>query len=103
MEFWRSIVTVARDLQGESEMSTIAISGSFRKHLRGIQDAIKTFNRLGVRVLSPRLSEAVDLNEPFVLLETDDTDDPAVLEARHLDAIGSADALYITTLADTWV
>ncbi len=73
----------------------VVISGSFRKHLPEIQEAIRQFRALGVTVLSPQLSPAVNPSDDFVVLETDDTDDPSVLEQRHLAAIKKADMLYI--------
>ncbi|MDP3735212.1 MAG: hypothetical protein Q8R39_02160 [bacterium] len=73
----------------------VVVSGSFRKHLAEIQEAIRQFRALGVTVLSPQLSPAVNPGDDFVLLESDDTDDPSVLEQRHLDAIAEAHLLYI--------
>lgn len=74
---------------------TIVISGSFRKHFAGIQEQIREFEALGIDVLSPKLSNVVNPDEEFAILESDDTSDPQVLEQRHLDAIESADALYL--------
>lgn len=74
---------------------SVVVSGSFRKHLAEIHEAIREFNALGVTVLSSRLSLAVNPGDDFVLLESDDTADPSVLERRHLDAIREANALYI--------
>ncbi len=55
----------------------------------------KVFESLGVDVLSPKISTIINPGEEFAILETDDTDDPKVLEQRHLDAIAAADALYL--------
>lgn len=73
----------------------IVISGSFRKNFEGIQTTIKEFEELGFEVLSPAQADAVDKDAEFVLLTTDDTDDPGILEERHLNAIANADALYV--------
>ena len=73
----------------------IAISGSFGKHYDGICETIRIFTSMGIQVLSPKVSEPINPDEDFVLLKSDNTSDPKVLESRHLDAILHADALYI--------
>lgn len=78
-----------------SENFSVVISGSFRKHLEGIQQASQAFQKAGVRVLSPEASAPLNPGQEFVLFATDDTHDPKVLEQRHLDAITRADALYV--------
>ena len=73
----------------------IVISGSFRKHLPGIQDKIKEFKSLGFEVLSPVISTAVNPGEEFVFLESDKDNNPKELEEKHLQAIQEASTLYI--------
>ncbi len=73
---------------------SVVISGSFRRHYVEIKVAIKTFESLGITVLSPRASEIINPGEDVAVLATDDTKDPKTLEERHLDAIYAADALY---------
>ncbi|PID87666.1 hypothetical protein CSB07_00240 [Candidatus Gracilibacteria bacterium] len=70
---------------------TIVVSGSFRKHFEGISKVIKEFEELYVHVLSPKLSKNINPDHEFFY----DTDNPKILEQRHLDAINKADALYI--------
>jgi NTP pyrophosphatase (non-canonical NTP hydrolase) len=74
---------------------SVAISGSFRRHLDGIMETARQFADLGIDVLSPRISKAIKKNAPFVLLESDDSSNPEILEQRHLEAIAAADALYV--------
>ncbi len=74
---------------------SVVISGSFRKHLEGINATGKAFADIGVEVLSPKLSNVINPGHEFALLESDDTHDPKTLEQRHLDAITNADALYV--------
>ncbi len=74
---------------------SIVISGSFRYYFDGIKETVKTFESLGMDVLSPMVSKVINPGEEFAVLETDDTDDPRILEQRHLDAITAADALYL--------
>ncbi|MEK7541593.1 MAG: hypothetical protein AAB533_01965 [Patescibacteria group bacterium] len=56
---------------------------------------VREFEALGVRVLSPKVSQIVNPSEEFAILESDDTDDPRILEERHLEQIEKARALYI--------
>lgn len=74
---------------------SVVISGSFHRSFEGISEMVKTFESLGIDVLSPKASKVVNPGEEFAVLETDDTDDPQTLEQRHLDAITAADALYL--------
>lgn len=73
----------------------IVISGSFKKHLIGIQDKIREFQSIGVEVLSPCLSDAVDSSEDFIILKSDTSQEPMILETNHLKAIEKALGLYI--------
>jgi hypothetical protein len=74
---------------------TVVISGSFRRHLRGIQGMICEFESLGVKVLSPALSDASNPGSEFVVLKSDTITDPKELELNHLHAIEQASVLYI--------
>ena len=73
----------------------VVISGSFRRYFDGISETVKAFEALGIDVLSPKASKVINPGEEFAVLETDDTSDPQTLEQRHLDAITTADALYL--------
>jgi hypothetical protein len=74
---------------------TVVISGSFRRHYDAIKTTIKSFEKLDIKVLSPKNSEIVNPGEEVAVLATDDTKNPETLERRHLDAIQKADALYV--------
>jgi len=74
---------------------SVVVSGSFRRFFEGISETVKTFESLGMDVLSPKASRIINPGEEFAVLETDDTSDPQTLEQRHLDAITVADALYL--------
>ena len=73
----------------------VVISGSFRKHYKGILNKIKEFEDVGMTVLSPESSRPVNPGDEFIVLETDETTDPKILEQKHLNAIYNADCLYI--------
>lgn len=74
---------------------TVAISGSFRKHYGVIQDVIAALEHHGWTVLSPARSRVIDGTADFPVLESDGRATIAEIEQRHLDAIASADALYV--------
>ena len=74
---------------------TIVISGSFRRHLTGIHEKIKEFDKLGFKVLSPKISKPINPEEEFVILESDVTADEERLEKEHLQAIKEASVLYV--------
>lgn len=73
----------------------IVISGSFSRNYEGIKETISEFEQLGIEVLSPKNSTIINPDDNFVILESDDTQDPKELEQRHLNAITMADALYL--------
>lgn len=79
----------------ESCSPAVVICGSFHKHLWGIQETIRAFANLGVRVLSPKLGTPIDPTSDFVVFDTDTSRDPWTLEQRHLEHIAAADAVYI--------
>lgn len=74
---------------------SIVISGSFRKFYNEIKFKIKEFEELGFKVLSPAHSTTKNPADDFIILDSDNTDDPQKIEQDHLDAIYIADALYI--------
>jgi len=74
---------------------SVVVSGSFRRSFDGISETVRMFESLGVDVLSPKASKVINPGEEFAILETDDIVDPQILEQRHLDAIATADALYL--------
>lgn len=78
----------------------IVISGSFSRNFEGIKETIKEFKQLGLDVLSPKDSKVLDTVNDFVFLDSDKSTDIKVLEQAHLDAITSADALYIYNSED---
>lgn len=73
----------------------IAISGSFHRHFSAIIDAKTRFESMGITVLSPTGRTLLDPEAEFPLLAEDDSNNPAVLQKRHLDAITAATALYV--------
>jgi hypothetical protein len=71
------------------------ISGSFRKYYENIYQTIDVFEKLGIKVLSPKKSKIINPGENFAILETDSSKDIKTLELNHLEAIRKADFLYV--------
>lgn len=71
------------------------VSGSFRKFYQGIIQVIEDFERCGIEVLSPKISEVMNPENEFVILKSDPTNDIETLERSHLEKIREADFLYI--------
>ena len=61
------------------------ISGSFRKHLEQISNAMDCFKRIGVKVLAPATKEPVGADDEFVILVTDDPDKPPHCTVKVVD------------------
>ena len=74
---------------------SVVISGSSRRYFDEISKTVKAFEALGIDVFSPKASKAINPGEEFATRETDNISDPRILEQRHLDAITTADALYL--------
>jgi len=73
----------------------IVISGSFRKFYQDITRKTEEFESAGAEVLSPKKSSIINPGAEFVVLATDTAGTPKEIEQIHLDAIFSADALYV--------
>lgn len=72
------------------------VSGSFRKHMEQIGRVLESFERADVKVLAPATKEAVNPDEEFVILATDDPEKPPYrLEIDFMWEIRKADFLYV--------
>ncbi len=72
----------------------ITVLGSFRRHYNEISEDIKTFNDLGIEVLSPKISKIINPGEEFAILKSD-KGSPKELEDRHLSQILLSDCVYV--------
>lgn len=78
------------------ECSETVVSGSFRKHMEQIGKALENFENADVKVLAPATKEALNPNEEFIILATDDPDKPPNrLEMDFMREIHKADFLYV--------
>lgn len=78
---------------------SVAISGSFRKHLNELKLVISKFGLEGIRVLCPLTTNSIDPEAEFVVLASDDPSLPNYkLEMNYMRQIGSSDFHYIYNL-----
>jgi hypothetical protein len=77
-----------------SELS-VTVSGSFHRHISAIMDAVKVFNDLGVRVLSPSDPRVVDSVGQFLFVASDKHRSVRLVQDRHLSAITQSDFLWL--------
>ena len=77
----------------------IVIAGSFRKYLNDIGTAIANFEKANTKVLAPLTKEAINGNDSFVFLATDDLEKSAdILEKEFMANIEKADFLYLANV-----
>ena len=96
VENWQPGELGAYENRGEICRNTkVAISGSFKRHLEEVGQAIDSFSFLGVEILSPQDNNIVDELEGFVFLDSDQRRSIKGVQNRHLSAIGNADILYV--------
>jgi len=74
---------------------TVTISGSFQKSIDDIRKDIKTFERLGCSVLSPRMFKSHVNDDGFVILDSDGGRRPAAIHGRHLHSINQSTFLWV--------
>lgn len=70
------------------------VSGSFKRFLPQIQEAVNELSSLGINVISPKINRPVSQIGGFVMLE-EDKGTPGDIEGKHLEAIAKSDFLYI--------
>jgi len=77
----------------------VVISGSFRKHLHEIGEAMTRFKKTGVVVLAPLTHETQNDHVDFILLKTDDAlKSKDAIEQEFLSNIQQADFLYVANV-----
>jgi nucleoside 2-deoxyribosyltransferase len=73
----------------------VTVSGSFRRHLPQVQEAVGELAQAGVEVLSPASPVVVDRIENFVFVASDVHRSPRLVQDRHLAAIQASDFLWL--------
>jgi len=75
---------------------SVAVIGSFRKYMKQIGDALKSFEEFGITVLSPINTEIIEQDVAFVRLRTDNSKHPDhLIQTITLHRILQADAVYV--------
>lgn len=77
------------------KLPTVVIGGSYRKFWWQICGLIYHFERLGCCVLEPRPGSIINPGAEYVIIDINDTDDPALIEKRFLEAVRAADVFYV--------
>src|SRR3989344_3998110 len=60
------------------------LHGSFQKHFDEIKRVHRIFSDAGIEVLAPQVSEITDMQNGFVILESDESRDPRMIEILYL-------------------
>ena len=76
-------------------MLKVTVSGSFRRHMTEIYEAVSEFVDRGATVLSPADPRIVDQIGEFVFVASDRVRSIKMVEDRHLDCIRSSDFLWL--------
>jgi hypothetical protein len=76
-------------------MLKATVSGSFRRHMVAVNDAVSELNERGVEVLSPADPRVVDQIGEFVFVASDRVRSIKVVEDRHLECILASDFLWL--------
>ena len=78
-------------------MIRATVSGSFRRHMTAIYDAVATLTDMGVKVLSPSDPRVVDQIGDFVFVASDRVRSIRMVQDRHLESIRSSSFLWLVT------
>lgn len=76
-------------------MLKVTVSGSFRRHMAAINEAVMELVEFGVDVLSPADPRVVDQIGEFVFVASDRVRSVKMVEDRHLECIGASDFLWL--------
>lgn len=75
--------------------SQIVISGSYRKGVEALKRAYEEFKDLGYQILSPSNISIVSEIDGFVYMKGEETETPARIEDRHLEAIQRSNFVWL--------
>lgn len=93
---WHRQSAQSRDANGRDVRHLKAtVSGSFRRHMDAVQDAVRELEDRGVEVLSPSDPRVVDAFGDFVFVASDRLRTVKVVQSRHLAAIEASDFLWV--------
>jgi hypothetical protein len=72
------------------------VSGSFRRGMADVQDAVSQLTDLGIDVLSPADPRIVDQYGEFMFVASDRMRSISLVQRRHLAAIANSDFLWLS-------
>lgn len=78
-------------------MLKATVSGSFRRHMSAIYEAVTELSELGVDVLSPSDPRVVEQIGEFVFVASDRVRSIRMVEDRHLECIRASDFLWLVS------
>lgn len=78
-------------------MIKATVSGSFRRHMSAIYEAVNELIDRGVEVLSPADPRVVDQIGEFVFVASDQVRSIKMVEDRHLECIAASSFLWLVT------
>lgn len=78
-------------------MLRATVSGSFRRHMPAIYEAVTELVDLGVEVLSPADPRPVDQRGDFIFVASDRVRSVRMVQDRHLEAIRSSNFLWLVS------
>lgn len=82
----------------DDKYETASILGSFNKHYELICRTAEYFQKNGIRVLAPDITSIKENNDGYAILESDQSDDATVLEAKFLENCLKSDFVYVCDL-----
>jgi hypothetical protein len=82
-------------MRGDGRCPRVTVSGSFRRSLGEIEDAVTLLGEAGADVLSPENPRAVGELDGFVFVASDLSRVISLLQQRHFAAIRSSDFLWV--------
>jgi hypothetical protein len=78
-------------------MLKATVSGSFRRHMSAVYEAVTELTEFGITVLSPSDPRVVDQIGEFVFVASDKVRSIKMVEDRHLECIHASDFLWLVT------
>ena len=79
------------------EAQKVVVCGSFNKNLKQISNLIKKIKSQGIKVLSPKNTEIINIEDGFVIFKNDNFINNCKwsIESQHLKAINESDLVII--------
>lgn len=90
-----SIDETRRMMTMPSPEITATVSGSFRRHMEAVAEAVRELQHHGVRVLSPEDPRIVDREGDFLYVASDRVRSIRLVQDRHLSSIRSSSFLWL--------